>query len=105
MIFFFDVDYLKKLLFNLLKVFFFFFFFFLLVWCFDLEVAPQPGMEPTPLHWKVKSSPLEPQGRPTFEFLNVTLHLVSIRWVLASLPLYSRGHSVQWSSGADPTCS
>ena len=105
MIFFFDVDYLKKLLLNLLQGFFLFFFVFLLVWCFDLEVAPQPGMEPTPLHWKVKSSPLEPQGRPTFEFLNVTLHLVSIRWVLASLPLYSRGHSVQWSSGADPTCS
>ena len=37
-------------------------------WFLDHEahgnLTPQPGTEPTPLHWKAKSSPLDLQGSP-----------------------------------------
>ena len=50
------------------------YYFCFLFWFFDCEacriLAPLPGIELAPLHWKAKSSPLDHQGSPWFIFLN-----------------------------------
>ena len=63
--FFFYVDQILKSLLNLLRYCFCFMF-----WFFGHEaggiLVPQPRIESAPLHWKVKSSPLNCQGKSLF---------------------------------------